>query len=424
MTGPHDSVIGVRTEIALRRFLTQLPARSEPALGDVRVEGALDRVRSRERARDANRDVPAAGVSARWRAARRRARRRAGTRGSRDRRTARTSAVIVQVRPSPAPLLPVAPKPRRDAPPRARAARPGAAHALPARGRPARRGERRGVALDRRLDRTARPAGTDRAAAAASRRARRRARPRAPARADGAGAERRHPGHERGRDGRTADVGAGPDGARRRRRRDRHGPRHRASRSSRPPPAAGSTRTTQHTTPFDESGHGTEVAEVVVSMAPDVRILAARVFSDGGRSTTSAVHRVFEWALDPDGNPRTSDAPSVLNGSWDDGGPGHCETEFNRDLAALRAAGHRPGLRRGQRRSRREHRREPCLGAGRGRGRQRDQPPTSSRRSRGAGRRRAAPRSSRRSRPTATGSPSAGPAARRSCRARRSPHRR
>src|SRR4051812_1873482 len=41
MTGPHDSVIGVRTEIALRRFLTQLPARPEPALGDVRLEGAL-----------------------------------------------------------------------------------------------------------------------------------------------------------------------------------------------------------------------------------------------------------------------------------------------------------------------------------------------------------------------------------------------
>ncbi|MDX6596320.1 MAG: hypothetical protein QOE87_207 [Gaiellales bacterium] len=95
----------------------------------------------------------------------------------------------------------------------------------------------------------------------------------------------------------------------------------------------------QHKTPFDEAGHGTEVAEIVVSMAPDVRILAARVFSDGGRSTTSAVHRVFEWALDPDGNPRTSDAPSVVNGSWDDGGPGHCETDFNGDLAALRAAG-------------------------------------------------------------------------------------
>jgi metallophosphoesterase (TIGR00282 family) len=41
MTGPHDSVIGVRTEIAVRRFLTQLPARSEPGLGDIRLEGAL-----------------------------------------------------------------------------------------------------------------------------------------------------------------------------------------------------------------------------------------------------------------------------------------------------------------------------------------------------------------------------------------------
>jgi Subtilase family len=97
----------------------------------------------------------------------------------------------------------------------------------------------------------------------------------------------------------------------------------------------------QHKTPFDEDsrGHGTEVAEVVTSMAPDIRVLAARVFSDGGRSTTSAVHRVFEWVLDPDGNPKTDDAPSVINGSWDDGEPGRCDTEFDSDLAALRAAG-------------------------------------------------------------------------------------
>ncbi|HSS58376.1 MAG TPA: S8 family serine peptidase [Solirubrobacteraceae bacterium] len=97
----------------------------------------------------------------------------------------------------------------------------------------------------------------------------------------------------------------------------------------------------QHMTPIDEDsgGHGTEVAEVVTTMAPDVRIMAARVFSDGGRSTTSAVHRVFEWVLDPDGNPKTDDAPSVINGSWDDGQPGHCETEFDADIAVLRAAG-------------------------------------------------------------------------------------
>ena len=97
----------------------------------------------------------------------------------------------------------------------------------------------------------------------------------------------------------------------------------------------------QHNSPFDEDthGHGTEVATVVASMAPDARVIAGRVFSDGGRSTTSAVHRVFEWVLDPDRNPRTDDAPSVVNGSWDDGGPGRCETEFDGDLAALRAAG-------------------------------------------------------------------------------------
>lgn len=97
----------------------------------------------------------------------------------------------------------------------------------------------------------------------------------------------------------------------------------------------------QHKTPYDEDarGHGTEVAEIVASMAPDVRVIAARVFSDGGRSTTSAVHRVFEWVLDPDGNPKTDDAPSVVNGSWDDGEPGRCQTEFDSDIAALRAAG-------------------------------------------------------------------------------------
>ena len=41
MTGPHDSVIGVRADIVLRRFTTGLPARFEPADGDVRLEGVL-----------------------------------------------------------------------------------------------------------------------------------------------------------------------------------------------------------------------------------------------------------------------------------------------------------------------------------------------------------------------------------------------
>lgn len=41
MTGPHDSVIGVETDLAIRRMRTGLPVRFATAQGDVRIEGAL-----------------------------------------------------------------------------------------------------------------------------------------------------------------------------------------------------------------------------------------------------------------------------------------------------------------------------------------------------------------------------------------------
>jgi 2',3'-cyclic-nucleotide 2'-phosphodiesterase len=41
MTGPHDSVIGVRAELAIERMRTQMPVRFHPAEGDVRIEGAV-----------------------------------------------------------------------------------------------------------------------------------------------------------------------------------------------------------------------------------------------------------------------------------------------------------------------------------------------------------------------------------------------
>jgi calcineurin-like phosphoesterase len=41
MTGPHDSVIGVKAELAIRRLRTGMFVRFEPADGDVRIEGAL-----------------------------------------------------------------------------------------------------------------------------------------------------------------------------------------------------------------------------------------------------------------------------------------------------------------------------------------------------------------------------------------------
>lgn len=41
MTGPHDSVIGVETDLAITRFLTQLPVRFNPASGGVLLCGVV-----------------------------------------------------------------------------------------------------------------------------------------------------------------------------------------------------------------------------------------------------------------------------------------------------------------------------------------------------------------------------------------------
>lgn len=41
MTGPCDSVLGIKKEVALERFLTLLPNRYEVAKGDVRLQGVL-----------------------------------------------------------------------------------------------------------------------------------------------------------------------------------------------------------------------------------------------------------------------------------------------------------------------------------------------------------------------------------------------
>jgi metallophosphoesterase (TIGR00282 family) len=41
MTGPHDSVIGVKSELAIARMRVRLPVRFEPAEGGVRLEGVV-----------------------------------------------------------------------------------------------------------------------------------------------------------------------------------------------------------------------------------------------------------------------------------------------------------------------------------------------------------------------------------------------
>ncbi|HLG14980.1 MAG TPA: TIGR00282 family metallophosphoesterase [Blastocatellia bacterium] len=47
MTGPHDGVIGIQTDLVLTRFVRGLPARFETASGDARVQGVVVEVDER-----------------------------------------------------------------------------------------------------------------------------------------------------------------------------------------------------------------------------------------------------------------------------------------------------------------------------------------------------------------------------------------
>ena len=103
-------------------------------------------------------------------------------------------------------------------------------------------------------------------------------------------------------------------------------------------------------TPFDASGHGTATMGLIagggtggttVGVAPGSTWIAARIFDDAGNSTASAIHQAMQWVLDPDGDPATADAPSIVNNSWTFATPG-CNLEFQADLQALRAAGIAP----------------------------------------------------------------------------------
>ncbi len=103
----------------------------------------------------------------------------------------------------------------------------------------------------------------------------------------------------------------------------------------------------RYATPSDVSGHGTQVAGLAlggaaggtsIGVAPRARWIAARIFDDSGNSSESAVHLAFQWLLDPDGNAATDDAPDVVNNSWSIADAGICNSLFQPDIDALKAA--------------------------------------------------------------------------------------
>ena len=103
----------------------------------------------------------------------------------------------------------------------------------------------------------------------------------------------------------------------------------------------------EHANPYDRTGHGTQVMGIIVGgsdsgraigVAPQARWIAAKIFNDAGSATESSIHAAFQWILDPDGDPLTDDAPDVVNHSWSIADLGVCNTAFQPDIEALKAA--------------------------------------------------------------------------------------
>jgi len=105
----------------------------------------------------------------------------------------------------------------------------------------------------------------------------------------------------------------------------------------------------ENDTPLDLSGHGTAVTSLIlggdvagknIGVASESRFIAARIFNNQGGSTESAIHAVFQWLLDPDGDPNTDDYPDIVNNSWGIvGSEGACDVRYKTDLELLAQLG-------------------------------------------------------------------------------------
>jgi bacillopeptidase F len=104
----------------------------------------------------------------------------------------------------------------------------------------------------------------------------------------------------------------------------------------------------EHSTPYDKSGHGTQVMGILVGgdssgkaigVAPEAKWVAVKIFNDSGVASYSAIHLGFQWLLDPDGTSATDDAPDVVNNSWGfDQQANQCITDFEPDVEVLGTA--------------------------------------------------------------------------------------
>ena len=98
--------------------------------------------------------------------------------------------------------------------------------------------------------------------------------------------------------------------------------------------------------PYDDNGHGTHTIGTMVGgaaggapigVAPGAKVVVAKALDRHGDATLSTLMAACEWIADPDGDPATADAPSVVNASW--GAPSAAGTRLRPIIARWRDLG-------------------------------------------------------------------------------------
>ena len=81
-------------------------------------------------------------------------------------------------------------------------------------------------------------------------------------------------------------------------------------------------------TAYDDQGHGTHCCGTIaggnssgtnIGVAPNAKLIVGKAFSSSGSAQSSWLLGAMEFMADPDGNPATNDAPSIVSNSWGGG---------------------------------------------------------------------------------------------------------